>query len=102
MVFYATYTPPKLGEKKFTCQTEEGVDKRITAQVADVNKALLSARKIVVARKRVVYDDQSYIEFVGCWMAWTGSSEPRMQDARVVNPPRFAAGSYRHCKLRVF
>ena len=53
---------PNLGEKKFVGQTVEGLAKKITAQVADVNKALLSVRKIVAAGNRVVFDEESYIE----------------------------------------
>ena len=36
--------------------------KRLVAQVADANKALLSVSKIVVAGNRVVFDEESYIE----------------------------------------
>ena len=53
---------PNLGEKRFIGQTEEGISRGITAQVADVNKALLSVKKIVVAGSRVVFDEESYIE----------------------------------------
>ena len=42
--------------------SEEGARKSITAQVADVNKGLLSVRKIVAAGNRVVFDTDSYIE----------------------------------------
>ena len=34
----------------------------MTAQVADVSKALLSVKKIVAAGNKVVFDDSSYIE----------------------------------------
>ena len=51
-----------LGEKHFTAESEEGTRKTITAQVADVNKGLLSVRKIVAAGNRVVFDTDSYIE----------------------------------------
>ena len=43
-------------------ESEEGTRKTITAQVADVNKGLLSVRKIVAAGNRVVFDSDSYIE----------------------------------------
>ena len=55
-------TIPNLGEKHFIAESEEGTVKKITAQVADVNKGLLSVKKIVVAGNRVVFDTQSYIE----------------------------------------
>ena len=52
-----------IGEKRFTCVTDEGVIRRITAQVCDVNKALLSVRKVCEAGNRVVFDgEDSYIE----------------------------------------
>ena len=54
---------PNLGEKKFTCVGEDGKHRGITAQVCDVNKALLSVRKMVQAGNRVVFDgDGGYIE----------------------------------------
>ena len=54
---------PNLGEKKFMAETEDGVVRSITAQVCDVNKALLSVKKVVAAGNRVVFDDGgSYIE----------------------------------------
>eukprot|EP00973_Karenia_brevis_P060029 8352702-Karenia_brevis.AAC.1 len=41
----------------------EGVRRNITAQVCDVNKALLSVKKVVDAGNRVVFEDEgSYIE----------------------------------------
>ena len=55
-------TIPNLGEKQFVAESEEGTRKKITAQVADVNKGLLSVKKIVAAGNRVVFDDNSYIE----------------------------------------
>ena len=55
-------TIPNLGEKHFVAESEEGAKKSITAQVADVNKGLLSVRKIVAAGNRVVFDTDSYIE----------------------------------------
>ena len=52
-----------LGEKKFTGWTSEGLGREITAQVCEVNKALLSVSKIVAAGNRVVFDPEgSYIE----------------------------------------
>ena len=54
---------PNKGEKTFTGETKESIARRITAQVADVNKALLSVSKITKAGNRVVFDeDGSYIE----------------------------------------
>ena len=55
-------TIPNLGEKHFVAESEEGAKKSITAQVADVNKGLLSVRKIVAAGNRVVFDTDSYSE----------------------------------------
>ena len=51
-----------LGEKKFTGVTAEGAKRQIVAQICDVNKALLSVRKVVSAGNRVVFDDVSFIE----------------------------------------
>ena len=43
--------------------SDEGVERTLTAQVCDVNKALLSVRKVVSAGNRVIFDeDGSYIE----------------------------------------
>ena len=54
---------PNLGEKVFKGETEEGMTRAVRAQVCDVNKALLSVRKVVMAGNRVVFDqDGSYIE----------------------------------------
>ena len=54
---------PNLGEKRFSGSSEEGVQITLTAQVCDVNKALLSVRKVVAAGNRVVFEDGgSYIE----------------------------------------
>ena len=55
-------TIPKFGEKQFVAEFEEGTRKKITAQVADVNKGLLSVKKILAAGNRVVFDNSSYIE----------------------------------------
>ena len=54
---------PNLGEKKFQGITQEGTTRTITAQVCDVNKALLSVKKVVSAGNRVVFDEEgSYIQ----------------------------------------
>ena len=54
---------PNLGEKKLRATTHQGTTRRITAQVCEVNKALLSVRKVVAAGNRVVFDEaDSYIE----------------------------------------
>ena len=53
---------PNLGEKTFRAHTEEGAMRNITAQVCDVNKALLSVSRMVRAGHRVVFDEESYIE----------------------------------------
>ena len=51
------------GEKRFSASSDEGVERTLTAQVCDVNKALLSVKKVVSAGNRVVFDDSgSYIE----------------------------------------
>ena len=54
---------PNKGEKKFVAVSENGIARTITAQVCDVNKALLSVRKVMKAGNRVVFDEEgSYIE----------------------------------------
>ena len=54
---------PNLGEQKFVAYTQEGCQKGIRAQVCEVNKALLSVRRLVEAGNRVVFDaGGSYIE----------------------------------------
>ena len=54
---------PNLGEKCFNGSTIEGLNRCITAQVCDVNKALMSVKKIVAAGNKVVFDEEgSYIE----------------------------------------
>ena len=55
---------PNIGEKRFLGVSEEEVTRGITAQVCEVNKALLSVSKVVKAGNRVVFDDSegSYIE----------------------------------------
>ena len=60
---------PNLGEKVFVAETGEGIARRMKAQVAGVNKSLLSVKKVVQAGNRVVFDDAagggSYIEDKG-------------------------------------
>ena len=54
---------PNLGEKKFIGTTSEGIQRKLTAQVCNVNKGLLSVMKVVKAGHRVVFDaDGSYIQ----------------------------------------
>ena len=54
---------PNLGEKKFVATSEEGVKRQITAQVCEVNKGLLSVRRMVQAGNTVVFTKKgSYIE----------------------------------------
>ena len=54
-----------LGEKKFIGVNENGDARSMTAQVCEVNKALLSVKKMVSAGNRVVFDPAgSYIEDV--------------------------------------
>ena len=54
---------PNLGEKRFEAMAEGGVSRAITAQVADVNKALLSVSRLVKQGHSVVFDKEgSYIE----------------------------------------
>ena len=55
---------PNLGEKKFIGHTEDGHARNLTAQVCEVNKALLSVSKIVKAGNRVVFgdDEGNFIE----------------------------------------
>ena len=54
---------PNLGEKKYVGVSEEGISRSITAQVCDVNKVLLSVKKMTAAGNRVVLDDAgSYVE----------------------------------------
>ncbi len=48
-----------LGEKNFTAITDAGLEHYMTAQVTDVNKALLSVSKIVSKGCRVVFDEDS-------------------------------------------
>ena len=54
---------PNEGEKRFQAVTEEGSERRMVLQVADVNQALLSVSKAMKAGNKVVFDDEgSYIE----------------------------------------
>ena len=54
---------PNRGEKQFTGFTEENMSRQLTAQVCDVNKALLSVAKVVKSGNRVVFEESgSYIE----------------------------------------
>ena len=54
-----------LGEKCFEGVLESGEVRGVTAQVCDVNKALMSVRKMVNAGNRVVFEpDGGYIENV--------------------------------------
>ena len=54
---------PNLGEKKFIGVSQEGTKRNITAQVCDVNKALLSVRKMINAGNKVVFDSEgSFVE----------------------------------------
>ena len=54
---------PNLGEKKVQGSSEDGTVRSITTQVCEVNKGLLSVRKVVEAGNRVVFDSTgSYIE----------------------------------------
>lgn len=55
-----------LGEKKFLGVSEEGTTRSITAQVCDVNKALLSVKRMVQAGNRIVFESAGgYIEDIG-------------------------------------
>ena len=54
---------PNFGEKTFTAVSDEGSRRKITAQVCDVNKALLSVKRMTDAGNRVAFDsDGSYVE----------------------------------------
>ena len=54
---------PNLGEQKFVGTSDEGISRHIVAQVCDVNKSLLSVRKMVAAGNKVVFEKHgSYIE----------------------------------------
>ena len=47
---------PNLGEKNFVAVGENGIKRRMKAQVCDVNKALLSVTRMVEADNRVVVE----------------------------------------------
>ncbi len=53
-----------LGEKNFKGMSKEGFFRSMTAQVCDVNKALLSVKKVIAAGNQVVFGSKegSYIE----------------------------------------
>jgi hypothetical protein len=54
---------PNLGEKKVKAVTDAGVERHMTVQVCDVNKALLSVSRVVQAGNRVVFARSgSYVE----------------------------------------
>ncbi len=54
---------PNLGEKKFVAVTDNGLMRKMKIQICDVNKALMSVKRITKAGNRVVFDDEySYIE----------------------------------------
>ena len=54
---------PNLGEKRFVGTSEEGIRRHITAQVCEVNKGLLSVRRMVQSGNTVVFNERgSYIE----------------------------------------
>ena len=54
---------PNLGEKRFVAMGEGGQLRKMKAQVCEVNKALLSVKRVVQAGNRVVFDkDGSYVE----------------------------------------
>ena len=54
---------PNLGERRFLAVSEEGVQRGMTAQVAAINKTLMSVSKVVRKGNRVVFDGEgSYIE----------------------------------------
>ena len=54
---------PNLGEKKFIASTESGTLRRMTAQVCDVSKPLLSVKRVIQAGNRVIFDEEgSYVQ----------------------------------------
>ena len=54
---------PNMGEKCFKAHTEGGLIKKMRADVADVNKALLSVSQVVKAGSKVLFaPDGSYIQ----------------------------------------
>ena len=61
----------RTSEKAFNAYTDSGLLRRLTAQVTEVNKALLSVSRMVQAGNTVVFDSEgSYIEHKssGEWM----------------------------------
>ena len=53
---------PNLGEREFVVVTEGGSQRSSVAQVCDVNRGLLSVRKVTKAGNRVIFDeDRSYV-----------------------------------------
>ena len=64
-------TIPNLGEKGFKGMSTEGHEKMITAQVCDVNKPLLSVRRIPAAGNKVRFEPEaSYIEDAAGHRMW--------------------------------
>ena len=56
---------PCQGEKRFVGVNENGQERSMTVQVCEVNKALLSVKKVVKAGNRVVFEEAgSYVEDV--------------------------------------
>ena len=54
---------PNMGEREFVGVTEYGAERSIFAQVCDVNRGLLSVRKVTKSGNKVVFDeDGSYIQ----------------------------------------
>ena len=54
---------PNMGEREFVGVTENGAQRSILAQVCDVNRGLLSVRKVTKSGNKVVFDeDGSYIQ----------------------------------------
>ena len=53
---------PNEGEKDFEGTSDEGVSRRVKAQVCAVTKSLMSVRRMVAAGHRVVFDETSFIE----------------------------------------
>ena len=49
---------PNLGQKTFVGETEGGVQKKMTAQVTEVDRSLLSVRKMVNAGNTVVFSEE--------------------------------------------
>ena len=52
---------PNLGEKRFVATSEEGIRRQITAQVCEVNKGLLSVRRMAQADNTVVFTKRAAI-----------------------------------------